>query len=42
MPLPLTPIGEAMFIQLLQIPLAEARGFVAGQFTNATKVTGVL
>jgi hypothetical protein len=33
---------EAMFIQLLQIPLAEARGFVAGQFLNATKVTGIV
>lgn len=40
-PLPLTPIAEALFIQLLQIPLSEARGFVAGEFTNATKVTGI-
>lgn len=37
----LTPVMEAVFIQLLQIPLAEARGFVAGQFVNATKVTGI-
>jgi glucosamine--fructose-6-phosphate aminotransferase (isomerizing) len=42
MPQPVTPIAEAIFIQLLQIPLAEARGFVAGQFTTATKVTGIL
>lgn len=39
---PLTPFMEAVFIQLLQIPLAEARGFVAGQFLNATKVTGIV
>jgi len=39
--LPLTPLMEAIFIQLLQIPLAEARGFVAGNFLNATKVTGI-
>jgi glucosamine--fructose-6-phosphate aminotransferase (isomerizing) len=38
----LNPVQEAIFIQLLQIPLAEARGFVAGQFLNATKVTGLL
>ncbi len=39
--LPLNPLMEAVFIQLLQIPLAEARGFVAGKFLNATKVTGI-
>jgi glutamine---fructose-6-phosphate transaminase (isomerizing) len=39
--LPLNPLMEAIFIQLLQIPLAEARGFVAGNFLNATKVTGI-
>jgi hypothetical protein len=33
---------EAIFIQLLQIPLADARGFVAGNFLNATKVTGIV
>jgi glutamine---fructose-6-phosphate transaminase (isomerizing) len=38
---PLNPLMEAIFIQLLQIPLAEARGFVAGKFLNATKVTGI-
>ena len=40
--LPLNPLMEAIFIQLLQIPLAEARGFVAGNFLNATKVTGIV
>ena len=40
--LPLDPLMEAIFIQLLQIPLAEARGFVAGKFLNATKVTGIV
>ena len=40
--LPLNPLMEAIFIQLLQIPLAEARGFVAGDFLNATKVTGIV
>jgi glucosamine--fructose-6-phosphate aminotransferase (isomerizing) len=39
---PLTPLMEAIFIQLLQIPLAKARGFVAGNFINATKVTGIV
>lgn len=39
---PLNPLMEAIFIQLLQIPLAEARGFVAGNFLNATKVTGIV
>ena len=39
--LPLNPLMEAIFIQLLQIPLAEARGFVAGDFLNATKITGI-
>ena len=39
--LPLTPLMEAIFIQLLQIPLAEARGFTAGKFLTATKVTGI-
>ena len=40
--LPLNPLMEAIFIQLLQIPLAEARGFIAGNFLNATKVTGII
>jgi glutamine---fructose-6-phosphate transaminase (isomerizing) len=40
--LPLNPVMEAIFIQLLQIPLAEARGFIAGNFLNATKVTGIV
>jgi glutamine---fructose-6-phosphate transaminase (isomerizing) len=40
--LPLNPLMEAIFIQLLQIPLAEARGFIAGSFLNATKVTGIV
>jgi glutamine---fructose-6-phosphate transaminase (isomerizing) len=40
--LPLNPLMEAIFIQLLQIPLAEARGFIAGNFLNATKVTGIV
>jgi glutamine---fructose-6-phosphate transaminase (isomerizing) len=40
--LPLNPLMEAIFIQLIQIPLAEARGFVAGNFINATKVTGIV
>ena len=40
--LPLNPLMEAIFVQLLQIPLAEARGFVAGDFLNATKVTGIV
>jgi glutamine---fructose-6-phosphate transaminase (isomerizing) len=40
--LPLNPLMEAIFIQLLQIPLAEARGFIAGNFVNATKVTGIV
>jgi glucosamine--fructose-6-phosphate aminotransferase (isomerizing) len=40
--MPLTPVMEAVFIQLLQIPLASKRGFVAGTFTNATKVTGIV
>ena len=40
--LPLNPLMEAIFIQLLQIPLAEARGFEAGNFLNATKVTGIV
>jgi glutamine---fructose-6-phosphate transaminase (isomerizing) len=40
--LPLNPLMEAVFIQLLQLPLAEARGFVAGSFLNATKVTGIV
>jgi glutamine---fructose-6-phosphate transaminase (isomerizing) len=39
---PLNPLMEAVFIQLLQIPLAKARGFVAGNFLNATKITGIL
>jgi glutamine---fructose-6-phosphate transaminase (isomerizing) len=39
--LPLNPVMEAIFIQLLQIPLAEARGYIAGKFLNATKVTGI-
>jgi glutamine---fructose-6-phosphate transaminase (isomerizing) len=39
--LSLNPLLEAVFIQLLQIPLADARGFVAGKFLNATKVTGI-
>jgi glutamine---fructose-6-phosphate transaminase (isomerizing) len=39
--LPLNPLMEAVFIQLLQIPLAEARGYIAGKFLNATKVTGI-
>ena len=39
--LPLNPVMEAFFIQLLQIPLAEARGFIAGNFLNATKITGI-
>ena len=38
----LNPIMEAIFIQLLQIPLAEARGFTAGKFVNATKITGIV
>jgi glutamine---fructose-6-phosphate transaminase (isomerizing) len=38
----LNPLLEAIFIQLLQIPLADARGFVAGNFLNATKVTGII
>jgi glutamine---fructose-6-phosphate transaminase (isomerizing) len=38
----LNPLMEAIFIQLLQIPLAEARGFVAGNFLNATKITGIV
>jgi glutamine---fructose-6-phosphate transaminase (isomerizing) len=38
----LNPIMEAIFIQLLQIPLAQARGFVAGNFLNATKITGIV
>lgn len=41
-PPPLNPLMEAVFIQLIQIPLAEARGFLAGQFINATKVTGIV
>ena len=40
--LPLNPLMEAIFIQLLQIPLAEARGFKAGNFLNATKITGIV
>ena len=40
--LPLNPMMEAIFIQLLQIPLAEARGFIAGNFLNATKITGIV
>lgn len=40
--LPLNPLMEAIFIQLLQIPLAAARGFIAGNFINATKVTGIV
>ena len=40
--LPLNPLMEAIFIQLLQIPLAEARGFIAGNFLNATKITGII
>jgi glutamine---fructose-6-phosphate transaminase (isomerizing) len=40
--LPLNPIMDAIFIQLLQIPLAEVRGFTAGKFLNATKVTGIV
>jgi glutamine---fructose-6-phosphate transaminase (isomerizing) len=39
---PLNPLMEAIFIQLLQIPLAQARGFVAGNFLNATKITGIV
>lgn len=39
---PLNPLLEAVYIQLLQIPLAEARGFIAGNFLNATKVTGIV
>lgn len=35
------PVMEALFIQLLQTPLAQARGFRAGQFFNATKITGI-
>lgn len=41
-PMAMNPIMEAVFVQLLQIPLAAARGFVAGQFFNATKVTAVV
>ena len=40
--MPLTPLMEAVFIQLLQIPLARQRGFIAGTFINATKVTGIV
>jgi glutamine---fructose-6-phosphate transaminase (isomerizing) len=40
-PWALSPLMEALFIQLLQMPLAQARGFVAGTFFNATKVTGI-
>lgn len=40
--LPLNPLMEAIFIQLLQIPLAKARGFIAGNFLNATKITGII
>ncbi len=41
-PIPLNPIMEAMLVQLIQIPLAAARGFTAGTFLNATKITGVV
>ena len=41
-PIPLNPIMEAVLVQVLQIPLAAARGFKAGKFLNATKVTGIV